>query len=160
MYGARKIIEVATNVAILVVCGLIGWTLVTQKTLDIRSIFPPPPGAEARLEGNTLSALPGYRWADHQKTLVLAIRKGCHFCEDSLPFYKRLTNLENSNILHAHVLAVMPDDRDSGAKALQSAGVAVECVFSQPLDSLQVSGRQLFCCSTLKDALSGLGLAS
>jgi len=34
----------------------------------------------------------------------------------------------------------MPDDRDSGAKALQSAGVAVECVFSQPLDSLQVSG--------------------
>jgi hypothetical protein len=73
---------------------------------------------EARLEGHTLPPLPGYRWGDHQKTLVLAIRKGCHFCEDSLPFYKRLSDLEKSNTLHAHVLAVMPDARESGAEAL------------------------------------------
>jgi thioredoxin-related protein len=84
--------------------------------------------------------LPGYRWGDHQKTLVLAIRKGCHFCDDSLPFYKRLGDLEKRNNLHAHVLAVMPDDRESGAKALQSGDVAVDSVFSQPLDSLKVTG--------------------
>jgi hypothetical protein len=34
----------------------------------------------------------------------------------------------------------MPDDKESGAKALQSGGVAVDGVFSQPLDSLKVTG--------------------
>lgn len=84
--------------------------------------------------------MPGYRWGDHQKTLVLAIRKDCHFCEDSQPFYKRLSGLEKSNSLHAHVLAVMPDDRDSAVKALKSGGVAVDAIFSQPLNFMQVSG--------------------
>jgi thioredoxin-related protein len=95
---------------------------------------------ESHLEGSTLPPLPGYRFGDHEKTLVLAIRKGCHFCEESLPFYKRLVELEKSNSLHAHVLAVMPDDKDSASKALQSSGAVVDGIFSQPLDSLKVSG--------------------
>jgi TRAP-type C4-dicarboxylate transport system permease small subunit len=39
MFGARKIIDVVTNIAILVVCGLLCWTLITHKTLNLRSIF-------------------------------------------------------------------------------------------------------------------------
>jgi hypothetical protein len=141
MIGARKVLEVVTNISILIVCGLICWTLATHKTFDLRTIFAAGGGGvEAHLEGLSLPPLHGYRWADHQKTLLLAIRTGCHFCEDSLPFYKRLAGLEKSNTLHAHVLAVMPDDRDSAAKELQSGGVAVDGVFNQPLNSIQVSG--------------------
>lgn len=39
MFGARKIIEVSTNLAILVVCFLLCWTLITHKTFNLRSIF-------------------------------------------------------------------------------------------------------------------------
>ena len=135
MAGTQKIIEVAANLAIFVVCGLIGWTLLTHKSL------PSGWGREAtRLEGVTLPPLPGYHWGDHQKTLVLAIRKGCHYCDSSLPFYKQLSGLEKSNTLHVHLLAVMPDDRASGAAYLQSGGVSVEAVFNQPLSSIRVSG--------------------
>jgi hypothetical protein len=84
MVRTQKVIEVAANLAILVVCGLIGWAVLTHKNL------PSGPGERASLQGVTLPSLPGYHWGDHRKTLVLAIRKGCHFCDASLPFYKRL----------------------------------------------------------------------
>lgn len=35
---------------------------------------------------------------------------------------------------------MMPDDKSAGAGFLQSGDVAVEGVFSQPLDSIKVSG--------------------
>lgn len=57
-----------------------------------------------------------------------------------MPFYKHLGELEKSNFLHAHVLAVMPDDRPAGFASLESGGVAVEGIFNQPLNSIQVSG--------------------
>jgi thioredoxin-related protein len=92
------------------------------------------------LEGVTLPLMPGYRWGDHQRALVLAIRKGCHYCDSSLPFYKQLSALEKSNTLHAHLLAVMPDDLASGTADLRSGGVTVEALFNQPLNSIRVSG--------------------
>ncbi len=135
MAVARKIAEMSANIAILVVCGLIGWTFLTHKSL------PSGWGSQtARLEGVTLPPLPGYRWGDHQKTLVLAIRKGCHYCDSSQPFYKQLSGLEKNNTLHAHLLAVMPDDGASGTAALRSGGVSVEALFNQPLSSIRVSG--------------------
>jgi hypothetical protein len=134
MVRTRKIIEVAANLAILVVCGLFGWTLLTHKSL------PSSFGGASRLEGVTLPPLPGYRWGNHPKTLVLAIRKGCHYCDSSLPFYKQLSGLEKNNTLHAHLLAVMPDDPAAGTADLRSGGVSVEALFNQPLSSIQVSG--------------------
>jgi len=134
MVRTQKVIEVAANLAILVVCGLIGWAVLTHKNL------PSGPGERASLQGVTLPSLPGYHWGDHRKTLVLAIRKGCHFCDASLPFYKRLSSLEKNSALHAHVLAVMPDDPAAGTAELRSGGVSVDARFNQPLNSIQVSG--------------------
>jgi len=133
-----KMVETVTNVAILAVCGLLCWTLLTHK--NFFSGAAPINAETTQLEGKMLPTLHGYHWGDHPGTLVLAIRRGCHFCEASLPFYKRLGDLEKKNALRAHVLAVMPDDQGSGAGALQSGGVAVEGIFNQPLDTINVSG--------------------
>jgi hypothetical protein len=55
MIDARKTIEVVTNMAILVVCGLISWNLRTHKTIDLRAIFAEKgEHEEANLEGRTL----------------------------------------------------------------------------------------------------------
>ncbi len=39
MHGVRKMIEVVTNLAILAVCGLICWTLITHRFVNLRTIF-------------------------------------------------------------------------------------------------------------------------
>jgi len=68
------------------------------------------------------------------------MRTGCHFCAESLPFYKHLGEMERSNALQAHLLAVMPDEKEFGAKYLKDAGVTVDAVFGQSPDSIKVSG--------------------
>lgn len=134
----RRAVELIANIAIILVCGLLCWTFFTHKGL-VRGASVGEAGVPS-LEGLALPALPGYSWGSHSQTLVLGIRKGCHFCEESLPFYKRRSELEHSNGLHAHRLAVMPDDKDAGTRYLQTGGVAVEGVFSEPPDSIKISG--------------------
>ena len=70
----------------------------------------------------------------------MVLRKGCHFCEASFPFYRQLNDLEKGNSLRAHLLVVMPNDKDAGASELKSAGLTVDGVFDQSLDSVKVSG--------------------
>jgi len=132
----RKVLEVLTNCAILVVSGLICWSFFTHK---VPFTFSSGAAIEAKLEGSVLAPA-GYNWSLHPKTLVLAIRKDCHFCEDSLPFYKKLSDLEKENSLRTHVLIVMPDDSLSGTALLKREGISMESIFNLPLNSMHVSG--------------------
>jgi hypothetical protein len=134
----KSFLERLVNIAIVLVCCFLAWTFITQKRLPFGSSLSAI--EEARLQGQTLPPLPSYKWGSRSETLVLAIRSGCHFCENSLPFYKHLSELEKSNAFRAHLLAVMPDDKDVASEILQSGGVTVESVFGQPLDSIKVSG--------------------
>ena len=90
--------------------------------------------------GQTIAPLPGYRWSSYPKTLVIAIRRGCPFCDASLPFYRQLGEQERSNVLRAHVLVVMPNDVSSGSGFLRKDDVEVQGIFGQNLDALRVSG--------------------
>lgn len=137
MANVRKIIETVTNIAILCVCLAFGWSLIHSRFISASSAS----GHElTRLEGETLKPLPGYSWQSRPDTLILAIRRGCHFCEDSLPFYRKLGELQKSDKLSANVLAVMPDDPESGSEFLRKNDVAVPGVFNLSLDALDVSG--------------------
>jgi hypothetical protein len=137
MAGVKRTVESIANAAIIIVCCMLGWTLVTHKSIHFGA--QPVGFAETHLEGQTLPPPSGYNWGSRPETLVLVIRKGCKYCEASLPFYTRLGELEKGNSLRAHVLAVMPDDKESGTRALQSAGSAFDSIFNQPLDSMKVS---------------------
>jgi hypothetical protein len=95
---------------------------------------------EGRPMGQTLAPLPGYSWSRYPKTLVIAIRRGCPYCDASLPFYRRLGEQEKSNVLRVHVLVVMPNDASWGSGFLEKNEVEVEGIFGQRLDALRVSG--------------------
>jgi len=95
---------------------------------------------DGSIVGQTLAPLPGYSWSRYPKTLVIAIRKGCPYCDASLPFYQRLGEQERSNVLHAHVLLVMPNDASSGSKYLSRDDVEVQRIYGQRLGALRVSG--------------------
>jgi hypothetical protein len=90
--------------------------------------------------GQTLAPLPGYSWSSYPKTLVIAIRRGCPFCDASMPFYRQLGEQERISVLRAHVLVVMPNDASSGSSLLRKGDVEVQGIFGQDLDALKVSG--------------------
>lgn len=90
--------------------------------------------------GPTLAQLPGYSWGSYQKTLLIAIRAGCPYCEASMPFYRQLDTRERSNMLRAHVLVVMPDDPSTGGGLLRRDNLDVQTIYDQRLGALGIEG--------------------
>ncbi len=97
-------------------------------------------GEEAGLLGQTLAPPPGYSWNSYPKTLVLALRRSCPYCKASLPFYKQLGDLENSGVLHSHLLVVMRSDESAGRSFLKTGDVEVQGIFGIDFDDLKVPG--------------------
>ena len=138
MSNLKSALETATNVALLIVCSLLVWLFVAHRELWLHGRQQPISGPDV-LVGKTLAPLPEYDWKRHDRTLVLAIRQGCSFCEASMPFYKRLSELQKANQIRARLLAVMPDQAKTASVELQSGGVNIEGAFQQPLSAIYVS---------------------
>jgi len=136
MGSLGKILENLTNVAILIVCLLIFSLFLSHKW----GSHPATNISETHFVDKVISPVPGYQWTSHPKTLVLALRKDCQYCEASMPFYKQLSSLERKGKLRAHLLAIMPDSRAAGNEALQASGVEIQGVFEEPLASIQILG--------------------
>lgn len=130
--NARKtIVAVAAITAVL---GFLYAFYVSYRSLADRNQI-----SEANLDGTLLMPPPGYKWESHDETLVIAVHASCRYCQASLPFYRRLVELEATSRLRAHVLAVMPDDKDAGTALLRSGGLTVDSLFGRPLGSIRVS---------------------
>jgi hypothetical protein len=134
----KSILENTTNAALLVVCSLLAWLFLTHHDLLLNGRQDPAPESQALL-GKTLPPLPDHDWKRQNPTLVMAIREGCTFCEASMPFYKRLSDLRKADRIRARLLAIMPDPEAEASAQLQAKGVNVEGAFHQPLKSLYVS---------------------
>jgi hypothetical protein len=80
-------IESAANLIVIFVA-----VVVASFFLKDRLFSPAPSEPDAIKAGDKLANLGSWNWGEHDQTLVLALRKGCHFCEDSVPFYQRLTS--------------------------------------------------------------------
>jgi len=99
-----------------------------------------PPAAANIQAGETFPSVPALRLASQEPTLVLAMRDGCHFCEDSMPFYRQLGNLKQAGSVSTNLLAVLPDAPPIAAALLKSHQVDVPFAASVPLDKLGVIG--------------------
>ena len=74
-------IESATNIIVILFAVIVGSVFLKDR------LSTPAPEPDAVKAGDKLASLDGWDWAAHDQTLVLGLRKGCHFCEDSAPFY-------------------------------------------------------------------------
>src|SRR5260370_41517191 len=97
-------VEVAANVVVILLAVVIGSVFLMDRFASSGL------GPNEVKAGDQLPVLSAYNWKAHDRTLVLALRNGCHFCEDSMPFYRRLAKLEQSNQIGAHLIAVFPYD--------------------------------------------------
>jgi hypothetical protein len=128
-------LEVAANVVVILLAVVIG-----SVYLKDRFIATPSPQADEVKAGDKLGSLDGWDWSAHDRTLVLALRKGCHFCEDSAPFYQRLVTRQQRGVPITPIVAVFPDNANLVKEAVQAEGLGVRALAGVPLEKLKVSG--------------------
>lgn len=128
----RKL-EIAANVAIVLVAILIGVVLVKNYLLRGNA-----PTAPVSLVGAKV-AVPDVDWRRNGRTLVLVLQKGCHFCTESAPFYQRLVR-NTADKGSVRLVAVLPQQVDEARQYLRDLNVSIEDVEQMPMQELGVSG--------------------
>lgn len=127
-------IEIAANVTVIVLAIVVGSVFLRDRFFSAGSEI-----TEIRA-GDKLTSLNGWDWAAHDRTLVLGLKKGCHFCEESVPFYQRLVAQQRSETSKLAILAIFPDSADAVKEIVQSEGLEVQALGGVAFETLKISG--------------------
>jgi thiol-disulfide isomerase/thioredoxin len=133
--AVQKKIELAANIAIILVAVILGYVLVKQFVFTTPAAAP---GPMKQPEVGANITLPDTDFSTSDKTLVLAIRKGCHFCSESAPFYQKLAQLAPDK--HLRLIAAFPHSVDEGQGYLKELGVPITELKQADFSQLNVSG--------------------
>jgi hypothetical protein len=90
--------------------------------------------------GVRIEAPAGVKWGDNSGTLVLALRAGCHFCEESMPFYRRLSDLSRNHQTATALLAIFPDKQATVEEIVKKNRLDIQFSPDVSLQSLNVTG--------------------
>ena len=123
MNSAIKKLEIAANVAILIVSVLLVVALVKYLTHSDTS----SKNKQARITKGQKIALQNVDWAKNGQTLLLILQKDCRFCTESAPFYKTLVH-EATSRGNIRLVAVLPQSVEDSKKYLNTLGVPIEDV--------------------------------
>jgi len=96
-------LESVSNVAIILGVLILGGLMARDRlgpTGGKRNVGDLKPGVR-------LDPPAAYDWSKQPYTLLVALRDGCKYCEQSVPFYQRLAAREREHQLSAHLLAVI-----------------------------------------------------
>lgn len=131
-------IETTANAATVVAAVLLSVVLVKAYLLPRpKPVLTVNPSAPELTQGKNIDAsLLGVDWAKNHRTLVMAISTTCHFCKDSIPFYRKLGETGTD----VKMVAVLPQPVSEGKEYLKGEGVHVDEVRQVPLNTLGVRG--------------------
>jgi thioredoxin-related protein len=90
--------------------------------------------------GDHLPQLVQYGWSSHQHSLLIVVRDGCHYCQESMPFYRKLVKLRDDGHTDIGIVAVSPDSRDVATKDLVKNEVNIPVIAPFELSRLKVFG--------------------
>lgn len=131
-------LDVAANIAILVVCVIAAFILIRNH------FFPPrPPGAPPEVEvGEQYDALRSVVPAGAERALVIAVAPTCHYCTESMPFYKRLIDQRNQSGSQVKVVAAVPrpEAKAEEAQKLAEGGVKPDALVTLEFAAVRVNG--------------------
>src|SRR5258706_12029134 len=134
MSSLVKRIELIANVAIIVVAILLGTVLVRSYLLS-RAPTQPPTSQPSVSPGTHLS-VPGVNWQTNKRTLIMALSTQCHFCTESSPFYKQLSQQRGADV---RLLAVLPQPVSESEAYLKELGFNADEVRQASLAAINVS---------------------
>lgn len=138
----RRNLEIVTNLAVLISCVTATALLIRSRTTV--SSYPPRalastiPSGIAR--GDTFPAIEGIKLDATDRTLILALNTGCHFCEESLPFYRRLPTNKSQTAKRTQILAIFPNETDEARKFLTAAKLEFPVFGGQDFAKLRIAG--------------------
>src|ERR1039458_2730210 len=89
-------------------------------------------------KGMLIAELKGYSWSSANRSVVLAVKAGCPYCESSIPFYVRLAELERNHSLKAHVVVACPGFGDPFGSLWPSAQPRLQTVSHTELADLGI----------------------
>ena len=127
-----RIIEIASNIAIILVCGMVGVQALRHSSRSVAAQKP------AYTRGETIR-IPGVDFSAADRTLLLVVRKDCHFCEASMPFYQSLGSIRRQSP-GARIVALTSDDVATGTTNFEQHGVQIDQVVTVRFGDLKVSG--------------------
>jgi hypothetical protein len=134
-----KRIELAANIAIIVTAVLLCVVLVRNYILPPAVVDPISSRGQLPMADELTgkrSSVEGLDWNANGKTMVLALSTTCHFCSESIPFYKRMIEKAGGNA----VVAVFPQSVDEASAYLKTNGLTIATIKSATLDSIGVDG--------------------
>jgi thiol-disulfide isomerase/thioredoxin len=140
MSNLSKRVELIANVAIIVVAILLSVMIVKRFVLDKGAEQGRPDASSAKeLSPGDKVPLSDIDWAKNNRTILLVVQKGCHFCTESAPFYQRLVK-ELSGRSDVRLIALLPQPVADGRQYLNELGVNVEDVRQVAPSQLNIQG--------------------
>jgi thioredoxin-related protein len=136
MAGTQKKIELVANVAIILVAVILGYVLVKQFVFTPAPALPPRQIKQPEVGAKV--TLPDTDFSQKDKTLILAIKKGCHFCSESATFYQRLVQIAAEK--NVRVIAAFPHSVEEGQGYLKELNVPVTELKQADFAALSVGG--------------------
>lgn len=128
----RRTVELSANVAIIVVAALVIYSFVVAKFRAKQSV-PVGPSVGMKM------SLSGVKWEENGSTLLIALQRGCRFCEESAGFYHRLYE-QRGQTLNPRIVAVVPGEKSEVERYLSDQGILADQVINLSLSELNVSG--------------------
>ena len=126
----KQTLEVTTNIAVIIAVVFVA--AVFYHSYFNEGVHP--------IKGDQLPHLGSYVWSSSEHTLVLALRKNCRFCEESMPFYRRLAELKKKGRLNANLIAIFPNSAQAAQGVLRSQNVEITAAFGINLGDLKIAG--------------------
>ena len=125
-------LEAIANGAVILVALAVGYAVLAPYAASNRA----PRSVEA---GDRLAKVFGLDWNQHEHTLVLALNTGCHFCEQSVPFYRRLADTQAPGGNDLEIVAVFPNDAEMVHQFMTKDNLRIRSLADVPLERLHVN---------------------
>lgn len=138
---SRSKLDTLANVAIILV-AIVALVVLVPRAYEVIHPHPSPFEARAAKPGEQLAALKAMVPAGADRALVIAVSPLCHFCNESLPFYKQLVERRNQSGSAVKVIAAVPNAkaREDELKTFQAGGVQPDGVVPADFNSIKVPG--------------------
>lgn len=126
-------LEAIGNITVIVVALAVGYVVLGRYA----AVYRAPRSVSV---GDQLGTIPNVNWTRHRHTLVLALNTGCHFCEQSAPFYQKLADAQPQASDGLEIVAVFPNDTDTVRQYMTREDLRIRSVSAVALDKLRVDG--------------------
>jgi hypothetical protein len=130
-------LQASANVAVIVLCLVVAW-LALRRGAPATDPQKPPPMYRV---GDLIDPVPGVDFKAARSTLVMVVREDCHFCQESLPFYRALSDARlKRRDAGLRVVVASTDSSDALSTFLHSNGIRVDQVATIDVRTLKVPG--------------------